>query len=388
MIIRLTTTDRLRRPSFTLVELLTVIAIIGIMTSMVLFVLAGAQRDAYVARTRGTIQKLHEVIMQRWEEYRYRAPKIHVQQDWLRPQLAMRGQVALGPREGARLRMIVLRDLMRMEMPDRMSDIEYPPTIYKIAAFTFDNGETPPNYANDLPYPPSLAELSMLPREVPGQYNNLRQRAGLGSLTSNPYKGPVASIVPTGYSGSINSAEWLYYIIAASNFQGGSALEYFRPSEVGDTDDDGHLEFLDAWGNPIWWIRWPSSFESPYNIYGAPDAMDPLHTDWRWNISSVADKPWTLVPLVISSGPDGIFDIKFEGSSSPIIYATQTWRGFTDSPAHKAPPIPYFFPDPYVEAYDNNGNLVKQGLGALLDQDGDGSTDGSADNIHNHNLTE
>ncbi len=373
------TTMRLRRPSFTLVELLTAIAILGIMSGMVLVVLAGAQRDAYVARTRGTIQKLHEIVLQRWEEYRYRAPKINLPPEWLLPQAALGGQVALSPREGSRLRMIVLRDLMRMEMPDRMSDIEFPPTIYKVAGFTYDNPPPSLNTGNDTPY--------TLTRTVPGQYNNLRQRAGLGSLPS-PYTGPVVSVVPSGYSGSINSAEWLYYIVAASNFQGGSALEYFRPSEVGDVDDDNHPEFIDAWGNPIWWIRWPSSFDSPYNAYGAADAMDPLHTDWRWMDAAFENKPWTLVPLIISSGPDGVFDIKFEGASSPIIYATQRWVRATDSPAHSAGPIPYYFPDPFVDAYANNGQLVKTGLGSVLDQDGDGTTDGAADNIHNHNLTE
>ncbi len=57
---------------FTLVELLVVIGLIGFMSSMIMYALLGAQTDARVARTRSTIQKLNEVILQQWEEYRYR----------------------------------------------------------------------------------------------------------------------------------------------------------------------------------------------------------------------------------------------------------------------------------------------------------------------------
>ncbi|MEO8272393.1 MAG: type II secretion system protein, partial [Aureliella sp.] len=50
------------RPSFTLVELLVSIAIIGIMAGMVLYTLAGAQQDALRTRTRGTIDKINAVM--------------------------------------------------------------------------------------------------------------------------------------------------------------------------------------------------------------------------------------------------------------------------------------------------------------------------------------
>lgn len=362
------------RPSFTLVELLTAIAIIGIMAGMVLYTLAGAQRESNVARTRGTIQKLNEIILQRWEEFRYRAPKIKLPPEWLQPQAALNGQIPVSPREGARLRMIVLRDTMRMEMPDRMSDILYPPTRYKIAAFTYDNAMG--NIVPDQPYP-DPSNMPPLNREVPGQYNNFRQKIGL-SVLPNPYPsgGPVMSI-PASVSTSVNSAEWLYQIVASSNFEGGSGLEHFRPSEVDDVDTDGFPEFVDAWGNPIWWMRWPAGYPSPLNELGAPDAMDPLHTDWRWSMSSVPIKPWTLVPLIVSSGADGIFDLKFD-DVNPVIIATQTWTGPTDSPAHAAGG-PYYFPDPYATY---SGAL----LGSLEDQDGDGSLEGAADNVSNYDL--
>ena len=60
------------RLAFTLVELLIVVGLIAFMSSMITYALLGAQTDSRVSRTRSTIQKLNEVILQQWEEYRYR----------------------------------------------------------------------------------------------------------------------------------------------------------------------------------------------------------------------------------------------------------------------------------------------------------------------------
>ncbi len=62
-----------RTTGFTLVELLVVIGLIAFMGGMITYALLGAQTDARASRTRGTIQKLNEVILQQWEEYRYRS---------------------------------------------------------------------------------------------------------------------------------------------------------------------------------------------------------------------------------------------------------------------------------------------------------------------------
>ena len=35
-----------------------------------------------------------------------------------------------------------------------------------------------------------------------------------------------------------------------------SGLEYFTDKEIGDKDNDGMKEILDAWGNPIFMYRW------------------------------------------------------------------------------------------------------------------------------------
>jgi prepilin-type N-terminal cleavage/methylation domain-containing protein len=39
--------------------------------------------------------------------------------------------------------------------------------------------------------------------------------------------------------------------------------EDFGPNEIGDTDEDGLPEFLDGWGKPIQFYRWPIHFSAP-----------------------------------------------------------------------------------------------------------------------------
>ena len=191
---------------------------------------------------------------------------------------------------------------------------------------------------------------------------------------------------PPAYLNPINQpAEWLYQIVASSNSQGGNALEAFRSSEIGDTDEDGMPEFIDGWGNPIRWLRWPAGYPSvlntPHNPItggGVPDAMDPVRTDWRWSNPDSAEKPWLLVPLIISAGPDEVFDVSFDQASS-VTYATQTWGGFIDSPAYRAAGA-YFYPDPYFGAETGSA------LGTLADTNFDGGVEGAADNITNYDL--
>jgi hypothetical protein len=346
------------RPSFTLVELLVVISIIGVMVGMVVFSLAGAQQDALRVRTQSTIGKLNDVILQEWEKFRYRSVRIDVPADWLRPVTnaanGIVGQPPLSPRESSRLRLIVMRDTMRMEMPDRMNDILYPPTLYCTVGNTANNPAVP---GDDIPF-------TVTSRAVPGKLNNYRAKFGLPAYFS-PYTAAGTPTVTPFSNPFHQSAELLYQIVAAASYQSGSALELFRPSEIGDTDEDGFPEFIDAWERPISWIRWPSGFDSPLNDVTTVDPMDPLRTDWRhsklaaYQPPAFTPKPWLLIPLIVSAGPDGVFDLH---NPDTVVYATQTWGFPTDSTGnHRTDPSisrqNYFFPDPYEGTYDATSGM-------------------------------
>ena len=52
------------------------------------------------------------------------------------------------------------------------------------------------------------------------------------------------------------AAECLYMIVMGIP----EAAEQFQNTEIGDVDGDGLKEFIDGWGHPIRFIRWPVGF--------------------------------------------------------------------------------------------------------------------------------
>ncbi len=441
------------RKGFTLIELLVSISIIGIMAGMVLYALAGAQTDARVARTRGTIQKINEIVLQKWEEYRYRPVGISIPDNWNRV-------AAVPPRHAARFRMLALRDTMRLEMPDRITDLLYPPTRHKAIspaanhAF-FPARPTPGGNANLVHALASQVfqlckDNRLEPWTLPTFQSKLvnganttypvffRQLfpgfdevgyAGESPPPSAPFTPPVVSISSVSdidWQRAVSSAELLYLMVANYHFGSGSALEYFRPSEVGDVDGDGLLEFIDAWGEPIAWIRWPAGYPGDLVRYADDDAMDPLKTDWRYSQAAADAHPRTLVPLVLSSGGDKEFGVTFDFQGSQAIgylsrsdtdfrtsrplgavnYAMMSWPS-SPSPPYGVPPAAnlyylrgqYAYPDPFF-TWDYNSSSAN-GPGSVLPFP-DGSAQGfranqlgsipagaesqAADNVTNHDI--
>jgi len=323
------------RNGVTLIELLVVIGLIGFMAGMVMFALRGAQDDARVARTRGTITKLNDIILQQWEEYRYRAVDMRLTSIQSLPTTNV---TRVPPRVQAHMRTLALRDTMRMEMPDRVSDLLFAPAHYSMP-----DPRTGSNllfYLQDRAYPHKFGLIykalqNAISRSTwSGQFGLVAlPPSGIesGNLTQEPralFSGNLAD-----WEAAVQPSELLYLIVANSTYGGASALEDFRPSEVGDPDDDGLLEFIDAWGNPIQWIRWPSGYPSDLNRYANTDALDPLRTDWRYADPTwpEANRPQTVVPLIVSSGVDGEYGVTFgfgdSGNPVPIVYARMRQSG-------------------------------------------------------------
>ncbi len=144
------TSLRGRRASFTLVELMVVSSIIAILASAVLVAMYGVMEQAKVVRTKAQVAKLHEMIMVKWQSYNTRAlrvtlppltqpssgpprrwpviPEPFVDTDgngrWTTGE-SYTDNIANGIYDSglARVRLDMLRDLMRMELPDRISDL-------------------------------------------------------------------------------------------------------------------------------------------------------------------------------------------------------------------------------------------------------------------------
>ena len=78
----------------------------------------------------------------------------------------------------------------------------------------------------------------------------------LNGTTTNPISNPDADL----------SAEFLYFILTQYDSLGISPVgeDAFNTSEVGDTDNDGLKEFIDAWGRPLRFYRWPTRLIHPF----------------------------------------------------------------------------------------------------------------------------
>ncbi|GIW91142.1 MAG: hypothetical protein KatS3mg109_1574 [Pirellulaceae bacterium] len=305
------------RPGFTLVELLLALAVATLLAATLLMAMWSAQEEARDARTQAQIAKLNEYIMSQWETYSSRQVPIRY-----RPANPL---VPFQPTARERLlaRLVLLRDLMRMELPDRKTDVLSPKAQL---VFRDNNGNVR-----------GIAELSVESRA----WREYRRRA-------------VSSWTET-----FQGAECLYLIISTIRDENGSGLDYFRDNEIGDVDGDGMPEILDGWGNPISFLRWAPGYDSPMQIPDrnrSPDFFDPLHVDPRW--SNPNEKvPFNLIPLIFSPGPDRLYGLITDTSAAPFL----DYRNTT--------PLPV---DPYAAV--SPGIYVGQG---------DGTSD-AADNITNH----
>jgi prepilin-type N-terminal cleavage/methylation domain-containing protein len=331
----------LRRPSavrgYTLVELLVVVAIIAILVGAFVGALQAARESASRTATEALIARLHGQIMLRWESYRTRRLPIEPR--------VVAVNLGLNPansKDLALARLLILRELMRIEMPDRLSDVDfYDPSatraILKI-----------------LPGPTALAE-------------SFARR-----IDQNPQ-----CRVANAYEG----AEFLYMIVTSGHEDDVLGTEQFSLRDVGDEDEDGLPEFHDAWGRPISWIRWPAGFVSELQPEVAGDPApppsaiaiggvlrDPVRNHDPFDPLKVDPLAFSLTPLIVSAGGDGDMDV----DHAEVIYANA-------KRANVAYPN-----DPYWQSPNSPFNCA----GSFFDTDNDGdSTDDVNDNLTNHAIT-
>lgn len=385
------------RRSFTLTELLVVIMVIAILSSSMMFALYNAAEQAREARTQAQIVHLHELLMTRWESYRTRAIRLNLD-----------GTARRHAPTVARARLLGLRDLMRMELPERKTDILDGSVII---SFTFSY--TLANSAGDPQVFDGTVNSSIAPPSVWREY-----RRRVANLVSPPNFANGMNQWTEQYQG----AECLYLIVASMQDITGNALDFFRETEIGDVDGDGMPEILDAWGNPIEFLRWAPGYaeiQSPDGSWGVPSPG----LDDRWGVAGVDDdgngtvdditealwpgsddvavvsnfqnrdlegspdpfdplrvfpQSFALYPLIYSAGPDGIYDILSripDNTASPPI---------PDVIRYADPKSPYYPNNPYYVDPDPD-DPKKFAPGTPMDASGDGRLS-FMDNIVNHAL--
>ena len=252
------------RPSlgFTLIELVVVLAIIAILSSLSFAGLAAVRQRAKADKTRSTIRKLHEIIVPQYESYLDRRVPI----------------ATLSGTAAARERTRQLRLLMAQEMPQSWAEV----------------------------YP-----FGSIPAGAPA---SARAYAG--------FKASLSSTNASWPSQAHEGAECLAMIVMRGGFAT-EELEQFRSDEFGDVDNDGAVEFVDGWQQPIFFLRWPTGYRSGVQLQDSsvqPDPFDPMRvSDEVAYPDGVLQRDYALLPLIISQGADGPY------SPVGIVADTTNW---------------------------------------------------------------
>ena len=367
------------RGGFTLIELLLSISIVAMLAAMVTVGLSTLRRQAQISRGEQQIKKIDELIQTRFNELINKPVPIRFP--------------SLGPNPSPnqisfrRFQIMVCRrELMRMELPDRITDIT-------------DN-----NYI--FSDPTTNTQYSMM---LPSSTNAFRRKAMLNANAGNVWT--------EDHQGS----ECLYLILSIMQDQDANALDALFPAEIGDTDGDGMLEVLDAFGNPLGFLRWAPGISGRPGVDGlwgtpnvddnndgmvdnglefgmgqnddyrsfsgiqgvdegdAPDWTDIGGADIRHYDDNPSNNPFHLYPLICSAGPDdefGQYGLGINPGTSGFRYQTTVLI----DPSNPSNTIPFPY-DPYHFHNDTNAQGYKQQYGAFLHN-------GMVDNITNHDIEE
>ncbi len=202
-----------------------------------------------VHKTRALIAKLDQVIKDKWQTYQYRRVPIDLGPDrytdtntngqWDSGEPLLHDwnnngnyDPAPNPPQADLLRLSALHDLIRMELPERYTDIV----------------QIPDSSITSTPQGPVAA------MPAPSLWNGYFRRIKTAVTSTTP---------PTVEN---QGAEMLYMIVMAALASDEDSRDVFKPGNIGDTDEDGMPEFIDGWGRPIKFLRWAPGFQSDLQI--------------------------------------------------------------------------------------------------------------------------
>jgi prepilin-type N-terminal cleavage/methylation domain-containing protein len=278
---------------FTLIELLVVMAIIGLLITFILIAAQDGIRRAQEKATLSLVSKLDIAVSERLDALLYRRSDVY-------PSHFNMAQIYDGAGKTIpslqRAQVIAEFDLVRAQMPD-VFFVQVAP-----ASLTATKGVYPINFAGldyplgsgdytipigtgsvdrtkfPLPLFPQLGAYGATFQAAAGIYKNLGYLPQGYDGADNNNDGFIDDVLEGVGTGANSAAilatiktnlaahthntarsEMLYAILVEGQGPLGSVFtrDDFSSKEVGDTDGDGLPEFIDAWGHPLQFYRWP-----------------------------------------------------------------------------------------------------------------------------------
>ncbi|MFN9719086.1 MAG: type II secretion system protein [Planctomycetota bacterium] len=235
-----------RRRAFTLLELLIVVGIIALLMSMSVVVMLGFLDQAEEEATNATIQKINKILEQRTEAF---------------------DRAFVGARRNTAI------TLMKVQLQDPNGDGDRSDGVFGVKDAVVEilakkwayRYEFPQRFEERLLLDPA-ASVPGLPQSMYLAILAPAIRAELGIADTVPLTDPsivtpaIARFGNRETAGITDSSELLYFSLLKSTNFGSAAVDddRFSAVEIQDTDNDGLPEFVDAWGQPLRYYRWPT----------------------------------------------------------------------------------------------------------------------------------
>lgn len=247
----------LHRGGFTLLELLIVISIIGILMVMMVGMIGNTVKKAREAATATLILKLDGLLSERTSGFdrATTSPDFDRVVATRKQLLEASGIFGVSPKV---LAAVARKDFFLANFPQRYADLQPLVTAGPLTG-------VPTRILSD-------------PTLVPEDTNNDGVLQPAEDTNAN---GVLDGYVHAKHKPETESAALMYYMLTRMQVFGAAPVgeSEFSTSEVRDTDGDGLLEFVDAWGRPLRFYRWPTRLLKPNGILGADNLPGIAGTD-------------------------------------------------------------------------------------------------------------
>jgi len=277
------------RPGFTLVELLIVIAIIAVLMGLSLSVMSGLTSQAEQEATNTTIRKLDGLLQQRMEAFDRAFTGARRDAAVNAVNASLVSQQIFGVRQEV-LEILAKKRSFRFEFPQRFAE-----------RLLEEHG---PNLDSPVPLVANMPNSIFSTIAAPAANQRLLD-AGKPNTDTDILAEVTAAF--SRHRPETESAELLYFALTSSTSYGVPQvdIDYFTNREVADTDGDGLPEFIDAWGFPLRYYRWPTRLID----ITAPNPFLPI-------LSNPADNTDTRV---IAGAERQITELVMRGLSAPPV---------------------------------------------------------------------